>query len=320
MVTRSKQWIVASIAAMLLVASERTESMAAEQNTNRLINSSSPYLLQHAHNPVDWYPWGEEAFEKARRENKPILLSIGYSTCYWCHVMERGVFENPEIAKLMNDSIVSIKIDREQRPDVDEIYMTATQLITHSGGWPNNVFVTPDLKPFFAGTYFPPAAFTSMIQQIHEKYQQDRAGIRQNADQLANAIIQIKQQENKAASTTLPDQQIVDALVAHYRDYYDNRLGGFYQAPKFPNEDALLFLLDVYRLSNNSTALDMARGTLEKMAEGIFDFTLRQLTHKDGGFYSALDAETDEVEGAYYAWTDAELREALDKDSYSWLT
>jgi len=341
---------------------------------NRLINSSSPYLLQHAHNPVDWYPWGEEAFAKARQENKPILLSIGYSTCYWCHVMEREIFENPEIAELMNQSLVCIKIDREQRPDVDELYMMATQLMTHSGGWPNNVFVTPDLKPFFAGTYFPPADFTSLIEQIRYVWFQDQVALKAQAERLAHAIIQIKQQENNAHSS-LPGSQLVETLISHFSDYYDNRLGGFYQAPKFPNEDALLFLLDAYRLTANSACLEMARGTLQKMAaggihdhvgggfhryatdaewliphfekmlynqallgraytelyalskapddraaaEGIFDFTLRQMTDKDGSFYSALDAETDAVEGAYYAWTDAELQHVLDTDSLAWL-
>ncbi len=352
-----------------------TFSLSVPASANRLIDSSSPYLLQHAHNPVDWYPWGEEAFAKARKENKPILLSIGYSTCYWCHVMEREIFENPDIARLMNESIVSIKIDREQRPDVDDIYMTAAQIMTHGGGgWPNNVFVTPDLKPFFAGTYFPPAVFTSVIQQIHDRWAQDQAGITALADRLAGAIIQIKQQENDAASI-LPEQPTIEALLQHYGDYYDNRFGGFYQAPKFPNEAALLFLLDTYRLTHNDVALHMVRGTLESMAqggiydavgggfhryatdaqwriphfekmlynqallaraytelyalsnipesravaEGIFAFTLRQMTLKDGGFYSALDAETDAVEGAYYAWTDAELHDALDKESYAWL-
>ena len=352
-----------------------TFSLSAPAAANRLIDSSSPYLLQHAHNPVDWYPWGEEAFAKARQENKPILLSIGYSTCYWCHVMEREIFENPEIAKLMNQFIVSIKIDREQRPDVDELYMIATQLMTHGGGWPNNVFVTPDLKPFYTGTYFPPADFTSLIQQIHYVWTQDHVAVKAQAERLASSIIQIKQQENHAQSSSLSGSQLVEALISHFRNYYDNRLGGFYQAPKFPNEDALLFLLDAYRLTDNNISLEMARSTLEKMAEGaihdhvgggfhryatdaqwriphfekmlynqallgraytklyalsnkpedravaegIFDFTLRQMTHKDGGFYSALDAETDAVEGEYYAWTDAELHDALDKDSYAWL-
>lgn len=352
-----------------------TSSFSAHAATNRLIHSSSPYLLQHAHNPVDWYPWGEEAFAKARKENKPILLSIGYSTCYWCHVMERKVFENPEIAQWMNKAIVSIKIDREQRPDVDEAYMIATQIVMQGGaGWPNNVFVTPDLKPFFAGTYFPPDVFVSIIQQIHELWTRDQTGIKAQADRLANAIIQIKQQENNAASA-LPGPQTIEALLEHYGDYYDNRLGGFYQAPKFPNEVALLFLLCAYRLTNNRVALDMVLGSLESMAqggiydhvgggfhryatdaewriphfekmlynqallacaytecyalsntsvsrtvaEGIFDFTLRQMTSKDGGFYSALDAETDAVEGAYYAWTDAELQAALDEASNAWL-
>ncbi len=342
---------------------------------NRLIDSSSPYLLQHAHNPVDWYPWGEEAFARARAENKPILLSIGYSTCYWCHVMEREIFENPEIAKLMNESIVSVKIDREQRPDLDEIYMMATQIMTGGGGWPNNVFVTPDRKPFYAGTYFPPDAFTSLIQGIREAWTQNRATVEADAGRMAGAIIRIQQRENQAAGA-LPGRQAIDTLIGYYGKYYDNRLGGFYQAPKFPNEDALLFLLDAHRLTGSREALTMARGTLEKMAEGgihdqvgggfhrystdagwriphfekmlynqallgraysalyaltkspadravaegVFDFTLRQMTHEKGGFHSALDAETRAVEGAYYVWTDAQLRDALDEESYAWLT
>ncbi|MGR9035449.1 MAG: DUF255 domain-containing protein [Gammaproteobacteria bacterium] len=363
-----------SQALTLLVAGTFALTPSAHAAPNRLIQSSSPYLLQHAHNPVDWYPWGEEAFAKARRENKPILLSIGYYTCYWCHVMEREIFENPEIAKLMNKTIVSVKIDREQRPDVDEIYMTATQIMTR-GGWPNNVFVTPDLNPFYAGTYFPPAAFTSLIQQIHELWTQEQADVKAQADRLTGAIIQIKQQQNDLAGA-LPGRQAIEALLEHYGNYYDNRLGGFYQAPKFPNENAFLFLLDVHRLIGNKKALEMARGTLEPMseggihdlvgggfhrystdaewriphfekmlynqallaraytelyafadapegrtvAEGVFDFTLRQMTHKNGAFYSALDAETDAVEGAYYAWSDAELKGALDKESYARLT
>ncbi len=366
----------AAVVVMVVITNTHTAFGGTDEgSSNRLINSSSPYLLQHAHNPVDWYPWGNEAFTRARRENKPLLISIGYSTCYWCHVMEREVFENPEIARLMNESIVSVKVDREQRPDIDEIYMTATQLITGGGGWPNNVFVTPDLKPFFAGTYIPPQRFVPLIERIGEQWRQDAGVIKRDAYTIADAIISTKQQENSAAAGSLPDARAVAALLSHFRDYYDNGFGGFYQAPKFPNETVLLFLLELHRLTGDDVALDMARGSLEKMseggihdhvgggfhrystdkywhiphfekmlynqallglaytelymfsptpanltvAEGIFDFTLRRLTHADGGFYSALDAETDGVEGAYYSWTDRQLQDVLDDDSYAWL-
>ncbi|MBI3419122.1 MAG: DUF255 domain-containing protein [Proteobacteria bacterium] len=353
-----------------------------KQKPNRLINETSPYLLQHAYNPVEWYPWGEEAFAKARKENKPILLSIGYSTCYWCHVMERETFENEAIAKLMNDSIISIKIDREQRPDVDEIYMTATQLMTQSGGWPNNVFVTPDLKPFFAGTYFSPEdtsyrpGFATLIKHIHEEWTKNPEAIKEQAERVRAAIVSFKQGESHQVATALPDQNTVQTLLDHFRNNYDSHLGGFYQAPKFPNEDALLFLLAAYRMNNDARALEMAQFTLTKMAEGgiydqvgggfhrystdaewriphfekmlynqallgraytelysfsnapldrgiaasTFDFVLRDMTHPEGGLYSALDAETDGAEGASYAWTEAELQKILDQKSYVWLS
>ena len=344
-----------------------------DKNTNRLIESTSPYLLQHAHNPVNWYPWGVEAFAKARKENKPILLSIGYSTCYWCHVMEREVFEDREIAKIMNDSIISIKVDREERPDIDEIYMTATQLITR-GGWPNNVFVTPDLKPFFAGTYFSGSDFSSLIKQIDKAWKEQQKEIEKQSEQLANTIIKIKEQENNNAGG-LPSQQTAQLLFEHFSNYYDEKLGGFYQAPKFPNEDALLFLLSFSELKKNAKALEMVKNTLHKMSEGgifdhigggfhrystdanwhiphfekmlynqallgraytelykisgseidrdvaekIYDYVLQLMSDEQGGFYSALDAETDEVEGAYYAWTRSELETALDQKKLAWL-
>src|SRR6202162_5941456 len=157
---------------------------APEAHTNRLINSASPYLLEHAHNPVDWYPWGEEAIAKAKKENKPIFLSIGYSTCYWCHVAERTIYSNPAIAALMNQWFISIKVDREERPDLDATFMLARQLLTGSGGWPNNLFLTPDLNPFFAGSYFPPEdqgdtnGFPTILELIHEDWEKNPAKIR----------------------------------------------------------------------------------------------------------------------------------------------
>ena len=162
--------------------------------TNRLIHETSPYLLLHAHNPVDWYPWGDEALALAKRENRLIFLSVGYATCYWCHVMEREVFSNPEIAKMMNAHFINIKIDREERPDLDEIYMTATQLLTQRGGWPNSVFLTPDLKPFYAGTYFPPVdtpnrpGFPTILDAVHEAWVEREAEVIESAEQISTAI------------------------------------------------------------------------------------------------------------------------------------
>src|SRR5215212_777870 len=160
---------------------------------NHLINETSPYLLQHAHNPVDWYPWGDEAFEKARQENKPVLLSVGYSACHWCHVMAHESFENPEIAQLMNELFVNIKVDREERPDLDQIYMTAVQALTQHGGWPMTVFLTPDLVPFFGGTYYPPAdrqgmpGFPRVLQAVAEAYTAKRDAVEQQGRQLQQA-------------------------------------------------------------------------------------------------------------------------------------
>jgi len=171
-----------------------TAARAGEKYTNRLNNEKSPYLLQHAHNPVDWYPWGKEAFDKAKKENKPIFLSVGYSTCHWCHVMERESFENPEIAKLMNDSFVSIKVDREERPDIDQVYMIFVQGTTGSGGWPMTVFLTPDLKPFFGGTYFPPedkggrAGLKKVLREIAEAWKSDRERIVAGSDKIVGQL------------------------------------------------------------------------------------------------------------------------------------
>src|SRR5690606_31817703 len=229
-------------------------------------------LLQHAYNPVDWYEWGEEAFQKAQAENKPILLSIGYSSCYWCHVMERETFENEEIARLMNDSVISIKIDREQHPDLDEIYMAATQLITGSGGWPNNVFVTPDLKPFFAGTYFPPkdslerVGFATVIKRISQIWRENPQIVKQQAEQLSQQIRIIKQKEEIIGDDSLPNVQVIDSLFDYLRKNHDQEFGGFYQAPKFPHENMLFFLVNFYRLKNDNEALEIIRTTLSKMA------------------------------------------------------
>jgi uncharacterized protein YyaL (SSP411 family) len=336
---------------------------------NRLAAESSPYLLLHAHNPVDWYPWGEEAFEKARREDRPIFLSVGYSTCYWCHVMERESFSDPEIAGQMNEGFVCIKVDREERPDIDEIYMAATQLMTRSGGWPNSVFLTPDLKPFFAGTYFPPRgglgrpAFTQVLQGVRETWLLRRAEVERQSDTVAEAM-----QESLGglggSSDTLPDPRVADRLQDELAARFDNRAGGFGPAPKFPSPSNLEFLLDRAEDEEARRMLvvtldQMARGGLmdqlaggfhrystdaawlvphfekmlydnaslarlyaeaaplapgagfERVARVTLDFVLETMTSDEGGFLSAIDAETDGHEGAYYTWTAEELEAAL---------
>jgi uncharacterized protein len=243
-------------------------------HTNRLIDEKSPYLLQHAHNPVDWYPWGAEAFEKARQEAKPIFLSIGYSTCHWCHVMERESFENEAIAALMNRHFVAIKVDREERPDVDRIYMAFVQATTGGGGWPMSVWLTPELKPFYGGTYFPPEqryghpGFPMVLERVAEAWRDDRDRIVESSRQ---AVEQLTKQSAVAAgpgSALRPDQDTLDAGFYVFRRSFDASYGGFGDAPKFPRPVALNFLLRYYARTKNREALDMALATLREMAKG----------------------------------------------------
>ena len=244
-------------------------------HTNRLIDEKSPYLLQHAHNPVDWYPWGPEAFEKARQEDKPIFLSIGYSTCHWCHVMERESFENEAIAALMNRHFVAIKVDREERPDVDRIYMAFVQASTGSGGWPMSVWLTPELKPFYGGTYFPPEqryghpGFPMVLERVGEAWRQDRGRIEESSRAAIEQLI--KQSEVAAAgpsSALRPDKDTLDAGFYVFRRSFDTRYAGFGEAPKFPRPVALNFLLRYYARGASQEALDMAAATLREMAKG----------------------------------------------------
>lgn len=344
--------------------------------SNPLVDSSSPYLRQHAHNPVFWYPWGVSALERARAENKPILLSIGYSTCYWCHVMEREVFENSDIAMLMNKYFINIKIDREQHPALDDIYMVARQLLTQEGGWPNNVFLTPDLKPFYAGgtygaaeTYGKPG-FPRLIEWLHQNWAMQEEEVRRVANNVTESM-QFYLQYKPAANAPPADiAQEADKLFAMLKEHYDERSGGFFQAPKFPHECYLQFLLGFYESTGNAEALTMATNTLGKMAAGgiydhvgcgfhryavdkewyvphfekmlynqaqlaraytdatrlsgseyfadiaksILDFVGSPFTDGNGAFFAAFDAETDGVEGAYYAWTVEELQALLTAD------
>jgi len=341
-----------------------------QAKANRLARESSPYLRLHAHNPVDWYPWGEEAFARARTEDKPIFLSVGYSTCYWCHVMERECFSDPEIARQMNEGFVSIKLDREERPDVDDIYMSATQLMTRAGGWPNSVFLTPDRKPFFAGTYFPPRdamgrpGFPRVLAALREAWAFRRGELLAQAESVAEAM---RQQLGRAPlEPSPPDPAFPERVLAGLEERFDLRFGGFGRAPKFPSPANLDFLLELAR-GGNGEAREMLVVTLDHMARGgIFDqlgggfhrystdeswlvphfekmlydnaallplyaeaaayapelgfdavaratadFVLRELTSPEGAFWSALDAETDGHEGAYYTWTKAELEALL---------
>src|ERR1051326_7097656 len=228
---------------------------------NRLIHEKSPYLQQHAHNPVDWYPWGEEAFEKARREDKPIFLSIGYSTCHWCHVMERESFENEALAQYLNEHFVSIKVDREERPDVDKIYMTFVQATTGSGGWPLNVFLTPDLKPFFGGTYFPPdnqhgrPGFLALLKQVNELWASRSKDLIGSAAEI-HARLEQMNATNTGSDLVLTAKILGDAGKL-FRESYDSRNGGFGNAPKFPQPSQPEFLLRFARRFNDPEALKM---------------------------------------------------------------
>jgi uncharacterized protein len=242
------------------------------RNTNHLIHEKSPYLLMHAHNPVDWYPWGEEAFEKARREQKPIFLSVGYSTCHWCHVMERESFSDPAIAEILNRHFVSIKVDREERPDVDGIYMTYVQATTGSGGWPMSVFLTPDLKPFFGGTYFPPddrfghPGFRTVLMRVAEAWQNDGERIRQSADHVTQELGRMV--SAGAGGGTTPQQSALDEAYRQIKASYDPTYGGFGDAPKFPRPVVLNFLLRYYARTGEQDALQMTLHTLRAMAAG----------------------------------------------------
>jgi len=256
---------------------------------NRLINEKSPYLLQHAYNPVDWFPWGEEAFEKARRENKPIFLSIGYSTCHWCHVMEHESFENDSIAAMMNNLFVSIKVDREERPDVDKVYMSAVQAMTGSGGWPLSVFLTTDLKPFYGGTYFPPRdahgrpGFPRVLERIHQVWEDDREKIIESGNQL---IALLRQEQGAPESDADIGESILKKTYHQIAAQYDAKYGGFGGGTKFPRPVVLNFLLRYHARTHTVEPLNMALATLRSMAlGGMYD-------HLGGGFHRySVDAQ-----------------------------
>jgi uncharacterized protein YyaL (SSP411 family) len=345
---------------------------------NRLGSEKSPYLLQHAHNPVDWYPWGQEAFDKAAREDKPIFLSIGYSTCHWCHVMEHESFEDEATAEVLNRYFVPVKVDREERPDVDRVYMLFVQASTGSGGWPMSVWLTPERKPFFGGTYFPPdnrygrPGFRSILEHLARAWKDDRGRVEESGAKVLEQLKEYAVQENRAGEA---GQKALDSAFHGFRRMFDSRLGGFGGAPKFPRPSVHNFLLRYYAATKNEDALDMVLLTLREMAKGgmndqlgggfhrysvddhwfvphfekmlydqaqlavsyleafqitrdgqyaaearnIFSYVERDLTHPEGGFFSAEDADSAadpskpkvKREGAFYVWSREELDQAL---------
>src|SRR5436189_1884903 len=259
---------------------------ARSEHMNRLENEKSPYLIQHAHNPVDWYPWGEEAFAKTRRENKPIFLSVGYSTCHWCHVMAHESFENEDVAAIMNREFVNIKVDREERPDVDRVYMTFVQATTGSGGWPMSVWLTPDLKPFVGGTYVPPEerygqpAFKKVLERIATAWKEDHDKIVEQGSKIVEAL---RESQSAAPGEGKIDDSVLDAAYRQIDRSYDPKQGGFGNAPKFPRPVTLNFLTRFYardpKSDSGKYALDMALFTLRKMAAGGMP------DHIGGGFH-----------------------------------
>ena len=250
--------------------------------TNRLSQESSPYLLQHAHNPVDWHPWGPEALEKARREDKPIFLSVGYSTCYWCHVMERQSFENEQIAAEMNRLFVNIKVDREERPDVDQLYMTAVQLITRHGGWPMSVWLTSDLRPFYGGTYFPPDKFFAHLRALEDAYRTRRAEVNQTAGQIADILSRLANPAAPAQPLTV-DHPLLDSIIERSVSDYEPQFGGFGSAPKFPRETLLELLLVYLDGSEISDFKSQIRRMLEHSLTAMADGGIRD--QLGGGFH-----------------------------------
>ena len=271
---------------MLMVLSDQALAEAVkseERQPNHLLGIESPYLQQHIYNSVDWYPWGPEALEKAKSEGKPIFLSVGYSTCHWCHVMARESFEDKKIGEFLNENFVSIKVDRERRPDLDEQFMLATQLIAGNGGWPNSVFLTSDVEPFFAGTYFPPDVFMKILGQVNELWREENADVRAEGQRIAS-IVRTYLSRTQAAKDLTP--QVIRKAARSLLAEMDEFNGGFGVAPKFPQESALLFMFDQAERDGDRELLGAVTNALDGMIKGgIHD-------HVGGGFHRySTDAE-----------------------------
>jgi uncharacterized protein YyaL (SSP411 family) len=344
-----------------------------ERKPNRLIHEKSPYLQQHAYNPVDWHPWGDEAFALAKAEDKPIFLSIGYSTCHWCHVMERESFEDDDVAALMRSLVVAVKVDREERPDLDTLYMTFCQALTGRGGWPLTVFLTPDGHPFFAGTYFPKESgygrpgLLDLLQRVYMAWKTNRQGVIDDAGQILKTVKEQLATKEQPGRDREPGAADLAAARQELGRLFDAAHGGFGGAPKFPSPHNLLFLLREFRRTKDPESLSMVRATLDAMRRGgifdhvglgfhryatddhwfsphfekmlydqalltmaytegylatgeegyrqtaldILEYVRRDLTSPEGAFYSAEDADSEGVEGKFYVWTAAEIRETL---------
>ena len=343
------------------------------ESSNRLRHEKSPYLLQHKDNPVHWFSWGEEAFKAARESGKPIFLSIGYSTCHWCHVMEHESFEKQEVADLLNREFIAIKVDREERPDVDDIYMSAVHAMRQRGGWPLSMFLTPDLKPFYGGTYWPKALFLNILGQVAKVWREQPAQVRETGDSIVDYL---KMQKIDDAPEKALDEELFDKFQRQCLLSFDRDWGGFGQAPKFPHAMQLAMLLRIHRRNGDPRALEMVKHSLDKMARGgiydhlgggfarystdekwliphfekmlydnaqlapvyletyqvsgdpmfcevgreTLDYVLRAMSHPEGGFYSAEDADSEGEEGKFYVWTFEELRSLLDPDAFDRVT
>lgn len=385
--------LVFCLLGLVVLAGAMAEEPAPKQptKTNRLAQETSPYLLLHAHNPVDWYPWGNEALERAKKENKPIFLSVGYSSCHWCHVMERESFLDPEIAKLLNENFICIKVDREERPDIDTIYMTAVQTYLQlttgrrGGGWPMTVFLTPEGNPFFGGTYFPArdgdregmTGFLTLSSKVSEMWKKEPVKLGDDATTLAR-FIKDQLEGPKLLPAVVLDTKLTTSVEKGLAAQFDERYGGFgfdeieWQRPKFPEPSNLQFLLEIVKKTPASESRAMLVHTLDRMAMGgIYDhvgggfhrysvdrmwriphfekmlydngqlltvyseayaltgdenyqriaretaeFMLREMRDTSGGFYAALDAETEGVEGKFYRWDKAEVEKLLTKEEF----
>ena len=361
---------------------QESEDHSTTRKPNRLAKETSPYLLQHAYNPVDWHPWGGEALQKAKRTDKPIFLSIGYSACHWCHVMAHESFEDNEIAKIMNENFINIKVDREERPDLDDIYQRACQLATGTGGWPLSIFLTPDQKPFYVGTYFPKdgsthynmPGFRNILLQLADAYKNKKSEIQAASSEFTHALSQTAMDLVVRAEITEKmslERTTLDEAAVGLLQMGDKIYGGFGHAPKFPNASNLMFLLRYYDLSSINRFRDFVIFSADKMAEGgihdhlgggfaryatdqkwlvphfekmlydnallsqlyaelyqitkaesymqivckTLDYVIREMTHPDGGLYSAQDADSDGEEGKFYLWKRKEIESVIDNET-----